>query len=188
MPLPDDLFANVEGHISLAEAELLYSLACAVPAGSNVFEIGSYKGRSTVALALGAKEAGAIVYAVDPHPTYEVGGTLFSMADNQAYYASIAKYGVGDVVKTINLPSRRLWFAWESLADSIALLFIDGSHEYEDVHHDFHLWAMFASTIALHDTAGFHPGVTRLVEEILAAGIWECVQQVDALSVFKRVE
>lgn len=183
MPLPDDLFTTIEGYISLPEAELLHELACGVPAGSNIVEIGSYRARSTVALALGAKEAGAIVYAVDNHPTYEEGRTLYSMADNQAYYANLAHYGVGDVVRTINLPASNVWSIW---LDDIALLFIDGSHEYEQVHRDFHLWSVFAETVLLHDTAGFHLGVSKLLDEVLAGGEWAAMKICDSITVLKR--
>lgn len=178
-----DIMANVEGFISYEELELLHSLAASVPAGSKIVEIGAYRGRSTIALALGAKAAGALVYSIDHHPTYEAGGVQFGMADNQAYYANIAKYGVGDVTKTINLPSGNAWAIW---LDNIALLWIDGSHEYEDVHRDFRLWSVFTDTVLLHDTAGFHPGVTRLLNEVLAGDEWIAVKVVDSITVLKR--
>lgn len=182
--LPDDLFATVEGFISLPEAELLHALAASVPAGSNIVELGSYKARSTVALALGAKEAGAIVYAVDHHPTYEAGGTQYSMEDNQAYYANIAKYGVGNVVRTINLHSSWLAALW---GEKIALLFIDGKHDYEQVRDDWLNYSYCADTVAIHDTAGFHPGVSRVLDEALSSGAWVMDKFVDSISVLKRV-
>lgn len=184
MPLPDDLFQSVEGFISLPEAELLHALACTVPAGSNIVEVGSYRARSTVALALGAKEAGALVWAVDHHPTYEAGGTQYGMADNQAYYANIAKYDVGDVVKTMNMPSTKVWQIW---LDKIELLFIDGEHSYEQVSRDFNLWSLFTDTVVLHDTAGFHEGVTHLLTDVLDSGSWIVVKVVDSISVLERV-
>ena len=179
-----DIMKEVEGFISYEELELLHSLAAGVPPGSNVVEVGSYRARSTVALALGAKEAGATVWAIDHHPTYEAGGTAYSMADNQAYYANIAHYGVGDVIKTINLPASQVWNLW---LDNIALLWIDGDHQYEQVHRDFYLWSVFADTVVLHDTAGFHPGVSQLLNEVLAGGEWICSKFTDSISVLKRV-
>jgi predicted O-methyltransferase YrrM len=179
-----DIMETVEGFISYEELELLHSLAAAVPPGSSIVEIGSYRARSTCALGLGAKAAGAVVYAIDHHPTYEAGGTGYSMADNQAYYGNLATYGVGDVVRTINLPANIVWNIW---LDDIALLFIDGDHSYYQVHRDFNLWSMFTHTVILHDTAGFHPGVSQLLNEVLAGGEWICVKFIDSISVLKRV-
>jgi len=183
-----DIMAKVKGHISFDELELLFAMASECPSGSNIVELGSYRARSTCALALGAKELGAVVWAVDHHPTYEIGGTQYSMEDNQAYYANLANYGVGDVVKTINLPANHVWSVW---LDDIALLFIDGLHEYEAVHRDFHLWSTFvrgSGLVAMHDTAfDYHPGVTKLLNEVLAEGEWAVVKVVDSISVLKRV-
>lgn len=184
-----DIINNVHGFISLPEMELLYTLASRVPSGGTVVEIGSYQGRSTICLALGAKEAGALLYSIDPHDTYEVDGTQYSMADNQAYYENIAKYGVGDVVKTINLSSFETATAWRVNSDMIDLLWIDGNHSYESVKEDFTLWSWFISTtgkIAMHDTAGHHVTVSRFVDEMLANGVWIREQIIDATSIFRR--
>lgn len=188
--MPDfiDIINNVHGFISLAEMQLLYDLAAQVPKGGNIVEIGAAQGRSTLSLALGAKEAGAMVYSIDPHDTYTEKDTTFGMADNQAYYSNLAHYNVGDVVRTINLPSMQSMTGWFS---AIELLWIDGSHEYLDVRSDFEEWSTHVTRngkIAFHDTAGFHIGVTQLVDEILAAGQWIRTQQVDAISVFERVK
>ena len=183
-----DILNNVHGFISLAEAKLLYTLASQVPSGGNIVEIGAYCGRSTIALALGAKVNGVFVWSIDPHPTYEAGGTQYGMADNQEYYHNIAYYRVGDVVRTINLPSTNSGYAQDT-----DLLWIDGSHVYKDVEWDFRHYSRMINPygdgkIALHDTAGFHPGVTQLVNEILAAGQWKISQRVDAISVLERVK
>lgn len=184
-----DILNNVHGFLSIAEAELLYTLASQVPSGGSIVEIGSYQGRSTVCLGLGAKETGALVYAIDPHDTYEEGGTQYGMADNQAYYANIAKYGVGDVVRTINLHSSD---AWMHIPGDINLVWIDGNHDYHAVKLDFSMWENVADEdnckIVLHDNAGFHPGVTQLVNEILVAGQWKITQQCDAISVLERTK
>lgn len=183
-PLPDDLFKNVEGFISLPEAELLYRLACEVPMGGNIVEIGSYKARSTIVLALGAKEAKAMVWAIDPHPTYEQGGTSFSMSDNQCYYENIVRYGVGDVVKTVNLSSDEAWAVWSEYID---LLWIDGNHEEDQAKLDWHMWSAHTYIVALHDTAGHHVGINKLVQDIISSGNWLQTEVVDATSVFKWI-
>lgn len=184
-PLPEDFFKTVHGFLSLPEAELLYTLASEVPTGGCIVEIGAYQGRSTIALALGVKEHGAAVFSIDHHPDCHIDGVTFGMSDNAAYYANLAQYGVGDIVRTINLPSEQVELCWR---DPIDLLWIDGGHEYEQVKSDWDWWCRFTNTVAMHDTAGHHVGINRLVGEILASIEWERVKQVDAISIFKRIE
>lgn len=180
-----ELFSKVHGFLTLPEAKLLFSLVLEVPIGGNVVEVGSYQGRSTIAMALAAKQVGSIMWAIDPHTPYEASGTYFGMADNACYYRNLADFEVGGVVKTLNISSDEAFIFWNN---DIDFLFIDGDHAYESVHKDFVLWSMFTDIVALHDTAGHHEGVTRLVDEILASGKWEQVHRVDSLSVFKRIE
>lgn len=184
MPLQVEYFNDVHGYISWPEAQLLYTLATQLPPNGKVVEIGSYQARSTIALATGAKEVGGMVWAIDHHPTYEQGGTQFGMGDNQAYYGNIADYGVGDVVRTVNLPSDQAFIAWK---DDIDLLFIDGDHDAVQVQRDWYLWSMLADVVAMHDTAGFHNGINKLVQDILDSGAWERTEMVDSISVFRRV-
>lgn len=182
---PEGFYKRVNGFITEAEAELLYRLACGVKALGIVVEIGAYQARSTCALAFGASDKGdgARVYSVDLHPSYEAGGTQFSEKDNQAYYANIAHYELGDIIRTINLPSEQVVICW---TDPIDLLWIDGNHEAEQVRYDWYGWSWHADLVALHDTAGHHPAVTQLVQEILERGEWEVVEKVDAITVLQR--
>jgi len=163
---------------------LLYTLATQVPINGKIIEVGSYQARSTIALALGAKVAGAKVWAIDHHPTYEIMGTSFGMGDNAAYYANLTKWGVGDVVRTINLPSSQTFICW---IDPVDLVWIDGDHEYEQVRQDWYMWSSFTDKVALHDTAGHHVGLNRLVQEIVMGGNWIADQVVDSMTVFKNI-
>ena len=69
-PIPQSVLIAIDetpGWLSLDEAALLYHLARQTTTGS-IVEVGSYRGRSTVALAKGALAGGnRPVYAVDPH-------------------------------------------------------------------------------------------------------------------------
>jgi predicted O-methyltransferase YrrM len=176
---------NIEGWLDPHETGLLHDLAAQTPAGGTIVEIGSYRGKSTVALALGAKKAGATVWAIDSHDFYEEGDTHYGAADNAAFMSTIVKAGLGETVRTINLRAEAVARIWETPID---LLFIDGSHEYEDVSRDFYTWAAKVPTglIAMHDTSGNWPGVSRFVDELLAAGVWEKIAMADATSVFRR--
>lgn len=186
---PEGFYKRVNGFITEAEAELLYRLAQQVPDNGKIVEIGAYQGRSTCALAIGARRGTPAdepqVYSIDSHPTYEAGGTLFGPKDNALYYENIAHYGIGDIVRTINLPSEQVILCW---VNHIDLLWIDGSHEEGQVRFDWFGWSWHADIVAMHDTAGHHPAVTALVSEIIVRGEWEVIEKVDAITVLKRVK
>jgi hypothetical protein len=55
--------------------------------------------------------------------------------------------------------------------EPIELLFVDGSHEEEDVRHDFETWVpkvVDGGIVAFHDTT-WHPGVRKVVAEKIYA-------------------
>src|SRR5450631_4252194 len=60
------LIDPVEGFLAQEEAQWLFNTALDVPDGSNLLEVGSYKGRSTCSLALGCRGTNKRVFAVDP--------------------------------------------------------------------------------------------------------------------------
>jgi methyltransferase family protein len=181
---PEGFYTRVDGLITEPEAELLYKLASELPKGGTIVEIGAYQARSTCALAFGAKLSNAKVYSIDHHPRYEVGATHYGENDNQAYYANIAHYELGRIVRTINLPSQQVIICW---TDSIDLLWIDGSHDSEQVKYDWFGWSWHTDLVAMHDTAGHHPAVSQLVQDIMERGEWAIVEKVDAITVFKRI-
>lgn len=181
----NSIIADVYGFLDDSETQLLYDLAAQVPQGGNIVELGSYRGKSTILLAMGAQLSGAIVWAVDHHPDYVAVDTAYGMFDNQVYYENIARHNVGHVIKTINLPSWQFRNVW---IGTINLLWIDASHEYEDVKLDFEQWSGCADKVAMHDTSGHFEGVSRFVDELLAAGEWKRECLVDATSVFSRVK
>lgn len=120
-----------------------------------IVEIGSWKGRSTVHLAYGARESktGKKVYAVDPH----VWGTEQILKEN------IKKAKVDDIVIPIVKKSEDAARDWQG---AISLLFIDGAHDYESARQDFVLWEPWVvpgGFIAIHDK--FYEGPARMIRE-----------------------
>lgn len=182
--LPDTVY-NINGFLSPDEAELLYRLASEVQPGGRIVEIGSYQGRSTVCLGLGAKQSSAWVWAVDPHEDCQVNpDTLYGMHNHAALLKNLVEFDVADRVRVIALRSSQLFSVWTG---AVSLVWIDGSHEYNDVSKDLILWSAYAKTIAMHDSSGHFPGVTQALEKFLAAGQWAISEQVDATSVLERV-
>lgn len=165
-----DLIESVEGWLAREEAALLMDLAAAVPAREAVVELGNYRGRSTVALALGARSGGgAQVYSVDPHVEFRgPRGGHFGRHDQEHLYANLARTGVGASVSVVGLDSRRVAAAWNGPA--VGLLFIDGDHRYEAVRADLEAWRPHLAPGArvAFDDCDF-ADVARLIEERCAA-------------------
>ena len=154
---------GVEGWLGDEEAWGLHRSAATLPgtAPATVVEVGSWKGRSTIALAtgIGARPGKGVVIAVDPHQgsaahkAYEEGDTFAEFESN------LRRAGVADLVTSVRATSTA---ARERVADrSVDLLFVDGSHELEDVLADIDAWEPAlrpGATVAFHDSISF-PGV-----------------------------
>ena len=169
----DDAFRATEGMIDLEEFRLLHELARAADGGC-IVEVGSWRGRSTVALALGAREgAGAPVFAVDPHEEFTgVLGGKFGPEDRAAFYRAMLETGCWREVRLLNASSELLAPQWER---PVALLFLDGDHRDEAVRRDFHLWLPHlapGANVAFDDSRDPGLGPTRLVRDLLATELF----------------
>lgn len=185
-PLPESVHAII-GHLSPLEAQLLYDLATAVPKGGVIVEIGSYQGKSTVCLGLGAKEAGAWVYAIDPHDDMQENeSTHYGMENHAALLRNLLEYEIAETVRIIAMRSILAWSGWY---EPINLLWIDGDHEFMAVRDDLSCWSEFATDIiAVHDSSGHYPDVSRALEEFLAENpLWRVAQTIDATTVLERI-
>jgi predicted O-methyltransferase YrrM len=152
----------------------------------HVVVIGSGYGFSVVCLALGLKDNGdGALSFVDPSysvfkhgPLHTVGGTA-QWDDPQRVREHFRYFGVEHIVTHFKLTSREFFatYAARGLAP-IDLAFVDGSHAYADVRHDFRAvlrQARANSYIFLHDTNIYvrelirHAGVKRWLRVIARA-------------------
>jgi predicted O-methyltransferase YrrM len=154
-----ELIKDVPGWLSDEEGEALFELARDCTGKGVIVEIGSWKGKSTICLGLGSRAgSGVPVFAVDPHADYRHG----------EFKANIERAGIADLVTPVK------GFSQEVVADfqePIELLFVDGSHEEEDVRRDFETWVpkvVEGGVVAFHDTT-WHAGVRRVVAEKIFA-------------------
>jgi hypothetical protein len=190
MPLPGHMqkIVSVEGHLGQGEAQLLFDLASNVSDGC-IVEVGSYRGKSTVALGLGARAAkrGVRVYAVDPHEAFVgVLGGVFGPQDRLAFFQNMLRTGCAETVRLINVSSEVVSKGWEH---PIGLLWIDGDHRYEAVRRDFACWAPFLvekGVVAFHDSLDENLGPARLIAELVGSGTYQKVSQVEITTVLQK--
>lgn len=179
---------EIPGWFGENEAALLQSLARDVRPNGTIVEIGSYRGRSTVALATATADNGAIVWSIDPHHVHEAGGYQFGPADHVALLQNVLAAGVAERVRFIELYSSEAINGWNRKR-YIDLLFIDGAHEYDEAKYDFDCLQVFVykdGLIALHDSTGAWEGPTRVVQEALDSGQWVVHATADYTTVLKR--
>ena len=147
---------GVEGWLALDEAWALHERA-RFSDEPLVVEIGAYVGRSAIAMALGMMERGdGKVVSIDPGDMEE--------GQYDRLLLNLKRAGVSDVVDPIRGYSHE---ARPSVREgTVGFLFIDGSHEYEDVLRDIDDWTPTLSDrawVAFNDP--FWPGVGRALTE-----------------------
>lgn len=183
----DEPWLGVEGSLTPGEARLLFSCARGVAGGDSIVEIGSYRGRSTIALGAGSRAGSSVpVFAVDPHvPCRGVKGRQFGPEDLAEFYANVVAAKLGEIIRTVALSSSDAAKAWSER--NIGLLFIDGDHQYEAVRRDVGCWLPFVvpgGCMALHDSRD--DGVEAVLREMQNRREAVRVDGVDSLTLLRR--
>lgn len=164
-----DAVKPVEGWLYLEEAWALHQAALSV-AGQTaepcMVEIGSWKGRSTVAIGLALLEAGrGRLHAIDPHTGSADHIAAHSSVDTfSEFMRNIEAADLDGVVTPVRSTSHRARSMFSGF--SVNFLFVDGSHEYRDVLQDIEDWQpalAVNSLVAFNDV--FCPGVSRALRE-----------------------
>lgn len=123
--------------------------------GKTVLEIGTFQGYSAILMSRVAK----VVHTVDWHR----GGHELGEQDTLATaWTNIQIAGAQNVVLHVGRSEDVL----PVLRGPFELIFIDGSHEYEDVKEDIFLCYRLGRQMLFHDYRGY-PGVTQAVDEFV---------------------
>jgi predicted O-methyltransferase YrrM len=150
-----ELIKDVPGWLSDEEGEALYELAQECTGKGVIVEIGSWKGKSTICLGLGSRAgSGVRIFAVDPHADYRHG----------EFKENVERAGITDLVTPVQGLSQQVA---DGFHDPIELLFVDGSHEEDDVRADFEKWVpkvVDRGMVAFHDTT-WHDGPRKVVAQ-----------------------
>lgn len=170
LTLSDDPWSEasrINGWLTPREGRFLRDAAAAAGPGAHIVEIGSFFGRSTLCLAAGLGP-GSSITSVDLHIGSPKHTHLLGCTDTWPHFlVNLERAGVRDRVRALRISSVE---AAAQVPGPIDFLFIDGSHEYEDVRRDYEEWApkvRAGGCIAFHDS--WHmTGPHRATAEILA--------------------
>lgn len=146
------LHRELEGLISVDECAWLYRSARGC---REVVEIGSYRGKSAVLLALGSAACAGRVTAIDPHFVGKDTPTVqFDSEDRRVLREQAERHGVTGRINEMVMTSRDALREWDGRA--IDLLWVDGDHSEEAVAFDLTEWGKLVrpgGLIAAHDYA-----------------------------------
>ncbi len=166
----------IEGWLEEDEGELLLATArTAARDGGTIVEIGCHCGRARFLLAHAAREGGGRLVAIDWFDGIvgaRDGALICGPPQRARFDAMLTTHGLTGIVdiRTGDAAAMRI-------DGPIALLVVDGLHDYAAVASDSHGTAAQlapGARVAFHDYADHYPGVIAFVDELAAEG-W-CVE------------
>lgn len=171
--------AATPGMITLRRAMYLYWLSYAGSVAGDVIEIGSWQGRSTIALAQACADSdNGIVHAIDTfqgnpgnEAMYVVGAADRSDLEPN-FRRNIAAAGLTDRVAVYAKSSVDAVEEVASAADTVRMMYIDGEHSYDAVKEELDLFAPLLAPgglLTFDDYSTRYPGVVEAIHEHLAA-------------------
>ena len=163
--------AGIEGWLSKKEGEFLYEVARKVKKEQAIVEIGSWKGRSTVCLGLGAKDGeGALVYAIDPHTGSFEHRQLGAVDTYNEFIHNVDNSGLSGQVIPVRETSEKAAGVFEK---PVGFVLVDGAHELDYVKLDYEKWfpkLCLGGLMAFHDSWHW-PGVHLFTAQILLGSV-----------------
>ena len=145
----EEALQGIEGWFYPGEAQMLHDLVAALQLPQMYLEVGSYRGRSLIAAALGA---GVPCFGVDPHVMAPGDPFEFGDADRVALMENLLKTGVAWKVRLLDIQSECAAKGWPG--HRIGVLLIDGAHSVDAVTLDLESWLPFVDDgafVLFHD-------------------------------------
>jgi len=184
---------RIVGTYDRLELRLLFDEAARVPADQAVVEVGTYLGRNTAALALGAGAGqGCTVWAVDhhqgdPETAREACTDLEEMRTWPLFAATLRQLRLTDRVVPVLADAMEAAATWTG--PPVGLLVLDGETDERGLENDLDAWIPHLAPQALVAFGGVdrHDSVRRVLEKMTRRGIATHHMRVGALG-FARTE
>ena len=182
--------ADVHGWLTQHQARLLHSASEATRSGDTIVEIGSFRGRSAIVLAMAAPD-GVEVVAIEPHagndrgPQEIEGYAAAASVDFELFHANLAQAGVTDRVRHVQLFSHE---ALGAIAGDIAVLYVDGAHRYGPARADIRDWGSRVApggTMMIHDSFSSVGVTLAIARELMGSRRWRYVERSRSLAVYR---
>ncbi len=166
----------LEGYLNHKKSTLLYDIVRRLEGPGAIAEVGSWKGKSTVTLALAARHSSRTdpVYAIDHHEGSEEHQAVIQSEGSTwpKFQHTIQTAGVASTVEPLKMRSLEgaRWLAKNNVR--LKFLFLDGAHDEDSVRSDllaFRPLLLPGAYVALDDArpSGSFPGVYRAYEDVL---------------------
>ena len=187
----DQALEGVEGWFSPEQVARVVALASAVPATGRIVEIGSFRGRSMIAIARSAPE-GAEIVAIDPHSGNDRGPQEIegfedeAAVDSKVFLTNLERAGVRDRVTYIRKFSHD---ALEDVPGPIDLLHIDGAHRYKPASDDIATWGakvVDGGSVLVHDSFSSVGVTLALASKLAFSGRWRYAGRSRSLAQYVR--
>jgi hypothetical protein len=183
--------SGVEGWLTEAQARRLFAAAAAVPPGGRIVEIGSFRGRSAIVLARGARPDVEVV-CIDPHvgsdrgPREIAAQPALGDRDHAAFRSNLERAGVSERVRHLRDFSALALRAFDGPVD---LLYVDGAHRFRPARTDLVRWGARVpdgGRMLVHD-AFSSVGVTlALLTSVVPARSWRYLGRDGSLATYVR--
>jgi len=175
-PKHEEICSFINGPMASKLGERLSYLGSIVPEGGSVVEIGSLRGKSSCFIAAGIKHSKNDVnlHCVDlwtlGGPTQQKNHGKQQIYD--AFRRNVTHFGFDYIIHQHMMGSVDFAKQWGGENDRVDFVFIDGGHTYEACLADYEAWKGFIKPggwLAFHDYQDMHPGVMRVIDEIVAS-------------------
>lgn len=172
----------LEGWLSRGCTEALYDGVVAADGPGEIAEVGSWKGKSTVALGLAVRrrEGTDTIYAIDHHQGSEENQPVIQAEGStwNAFLETIEEAGISDLVHPLKMDSADAarWLTKKGV--SLKFAFLDGAHDEENVARDIRNYLPLlrpGGIMAFHDIrpGGRPPGPYEAYRKVLQKHVEE---------------